>query len=251
MRQAIVGLLAVLFGPLVLPVGRYFMTSAPDLLWRGLALAVLVAGWLILGLSPTVYPWLRNPAQHAILSTSLVAIAGGSIAALSWLLFAVKIASPDFVVSVFRAYYEPTTLTFSADVAYMNRSQSQRTVVGTAFTFHEKGYRRGGARCAPPGRDTILGDIHYIYVEPGKTVTEHYTEKIEPRDFNAIALIPSGKTKGEVEGGLQFAILNLEGQAQTKCVFFMEVYVDEGICELRMFQPKRVSLDMPGDVFLN
>src|SRR5438105_8506054 len=136
MRQAIVGLLVVLFGMFVLPVGKYFVTPAPDLLMRVAALGVLIAGWLIIGLSPTIHPWIRNPSQHAVLSTLLVTVTIGSITALSWLLFAVKIASPDFIVSVFRGSYEPSTLTFSADVAYINRSPIQRTVLGALFTFH-------------------------------------------------------------------------------------------------------------------
>jgi hypothetical protein len=256
MRQAIVGLLVALFGLLVLPVGKYFVTPAPDLLMRIAALGVLIAGWLIIGLSPTVYPWIRNPSQHAVLSTLFATITVGSIAGLSWLLFAVKIASPDlpdFTASVFAASYDPSTHTFSADVLYTNDSPIQRTIVGGTFIFHKRG---GGGRAmlSPPGRNTMLGDTQYLTVDPGKTAVGHYHEALAltyVRDFNAIALTPSGELSGESETGLQFISLTPDGTRQSKDVFFMSVHVDEGVCELLMFQPKKFSLDATGDIFIN
>jgi hypothetical protein len=99
--------------------------------------------------------------------------------------------------------------------------------------------------------NSIFGDANAVYMEPGKTVTAHYTQKIDLRQFNAIALTPSGKTKGEVEAGLQIAILNPEGIQQLKSVYFMSLNVDEGICQLGIFQPQKVSLNAAGDVFMH
>jgi hypothetical protein len=159
----------------------------------------------------------------------------------------VKIASPDFVASIFRGYYEPATATFSADVAFINRSQIQRTIVGATFIFHERGNKTQYAMYGTG----IFGDVNHVQVEPGKTVIAHYTQKINLKHFNAIALTPSGKTKGEAEAGLQIVSLNPEGIQQLKSIYFMSLNVDEGICQPGMFQGQKVSLNTAGDVFIH
>jgi len=253
MRRNIAAAVIFLLSVGIVPLARHFMSSTPEWLWR---LAAVAAGFGVVAAACLVpfYSWVSNPSEHPIGSTLFITLWSAAIAVLCWLLFVLNIGSPEFKASIFAAFYEPSTHTFSADVLYTNDSPIQRTVVGGTFIFHKRGSVGSRATLSPPGRTAMLGDTQYLTVDPGKTAVGHYHEALAPtyvRDFNAIALTPSGELSGESETGLQFISLTPDGTRQSKDVFFMSVHVDEGVCELRMFQPKKFSLDATGDIFLN
>lgn len=84
MRQAIIGVLLAIFGPLAAIWLERAMATAPEWLWGLLKFGCIVAGLAIVGLSDPVYGYFRDSQRHPVLSSLLLGLGFFIAASAGW-----------------------------------------------------------------------------------------------------------------------------------------------------------------------